>query len=207
SAMYRFMAPHTPNEPDHLLYQMGLNQFDPAPTYVRKHVMDLYDKQADLRYLLCYGGVPPYPESEKGAEPFMNSYIAWNPGGMKLSEVYLMIAECYARQNNAGKAMEYLNLLREKRTLKAKYEEWTTEDAKVAFKWIREERKRELVLTCNGFFDMRRYAKQLNETWTKEYTTIGGEVKNYTLSPDSPLMIYPFPQNATETADLIQNTK
>lgn len=98
--------------------------------------------------------------------------MKWNPGGMRLSEVYLMIAECYARKGDKDNAMKYLNDLYRNR-VRTGTPELTANDADEAFKLIREERKRELVLTYNGFFDMRRFCTEFNETLTKTYVNAG----------------------------------
>ena len=42
--------------------------------------------------------MPPRPTAETGAIMFGSTNVKWNPGGMRLSEVYLMIAECYAKK-------------------------------------------------------------------------------------------------------------
>lgn len=54
---------------------------------------------------------------------------------------------------------------------------------------------------------MRRFSVQLNETFTRTYINEAGETKELTLKPGSPLYVWPFPQNAMETSNLIQNTK
>ena len=87
------------DDPENLLFQFGLNQFSPSPSYVRKPIIDLYDKNSDLRYIMCFAYyMPDRPTAEVGAVAMMNSNIKWNCGGIRLSEVYLMVAECYARK-------------------------------------------------------------------------------------------------------------
>ena len=170
-------------------------------------MIDLYDKNNDLRYITCWAYyMPARPTAETGAVMFGSTNVKWNPAGMRLSEVYLMIAECYARKGNKDNAMKYLNDLYRNR-VKTGTAELTAADADEALKLIREERKRELVLTYNGFFDMRRFCTQFNETLTKTYVNEAGETKTYSLRPDSPLLVWPFPQQAMETSNLVQNTK
>jgi len=201
------------DDPENLLYQFGLNMFSPSPIFVRKPIIDLYDKNSDLRYIMCFSyGMPPRPTAEVGAVPMMSSNIKWNCGGIRLSEVYLMVAECYARKGDKENALYYLNELRKKRMKPGTYADLTATDADEAFRLVRDERKRELLLTSNGFFDMRRFCAEFNETLTKEYvmknsTTGKITTKTYTLRPDSPLLIWPFPKNAMETSNLVQNTK
>lgn len=207
-SLWGMLASHPRNHPENLLYAFLLNDMEPSPNYIRKPVVDLYEKDADLRYITCLGYyVPDRPTAEAGAVQFMSPQVKWNCGGMRLSEVYLMVAESYARKGDKEHALLYLNDLRKNRMLASKYEDLEAADAAEALKLVREERKRELVLTTNGFFDMRRYCTQFNETLTKEYTNAAGEAQIYTLRPDSPLLVAPFPQNAMETSDLVQNTK
>ena len=211
-SMWSSYVYRTEDNPENLLYQFGLNQFDPSPSYVRKPIIDLYDKTNDLRYVMCISyAMPARPTAEVGAMPMMCQNIKWNCGGIRLSEVYLMVAECYARKDDKTNALYYLDELRKMRFLPAGYKASEAADAKAAFQLIRDERKRELLLTSNGFFDMRRFCAEFNETLTKEYVmknSTTGEIttKTYTLKPDSPLLIWPFPKNAMETSDLIQNT-
>ena len=198
------------DDPENLLYQFGLNQFDPVPSMIRKPLVDLYDKSNDLRYVMCVSGSKP-KTAEIDAMSIMCSKVNWNCGGIRLSEVYLMVAECYARKDDKTNGLFYLDELRKMRFLPAGYKASEAADAKEAFRLIRDERKRELLLTSNGFFDMRRFCAEFNETLTKEYvmknaTTGETTIKTYTLKPNSPLLIWPFPKNAMETSDLIQNT-
>ena len=112
-------------------------------------------------------------------------------------------AECYARQGDMANTVKYLNDLRKHRILKNYYQdlpEPTDKDA--AMKIVREERKRELVFTSNGFFDMRRFCAEFNETLTREF-----EEETYTLKPTSHLLTYPFPVAAMQNSNLIQNSK
>lgn len=211
-SMWGMYAKHDATDPENLLYQFSTTKDDPYPMYLRPVVLDLFDKTSDLRYITCIAyGMPPRPSTEPGAIMYGSMQVKWNPCGIRLSEVYLMIAECYARKDNPVKAMEYLNILREKRIMTKFYTELQTNDPAEALKWVREERKRELMLTCNGFFDMRRFCTQFNETLTKNYTYKNTEnvyeTKTYTLSPQSHLLVFPFPLNAMETSNLIQNSK
>ncbi len=200
-------ASFSDSDPEHLLYQFAHTHSDPYPQYARKDVIDLYDKDNDLRYITCWAHyMPDRPTAEPDCVMFGGMKVKWNPGGMRLSEVYLMIAECYARKGDKDNAMKYLNDLYRNR-VRTGTPELTANDADEAFKLIREERKRELVLTYNGFFDMRRFCTEFNETLTKTYVNAAGETKEYTLKPDSPLLVWPFPQQAMETSNLVQNTK
>lgn len=207
-SMFRMMAPmiyfnHPYEDAENLLSQNGLTQFDPSPNMVRKPVMDLYVPKEDLRYTFYLGTMPTRPTAEPGSVSLsLSAGYHWNPAGIKLSEVYLMAAECYARRNDKENAMKYVNEVRKNRIIAKYYVALTAADDADAMRIVREERKRELLFTSNGFFDMRRFCTEFNETLTRE---IGGET--YTLQPGSHLLTFPFPVSAMQNSNLIQNSK
>ena len=98
--------------------------------------------------------------------------------------------------------MKYVNDLRKNRLIKTYYADLTAADATEAMKIVREERKRELLFTTNGFFDMRRFCTEFNETLTREF-----DGNTYTLKPTSHLLTFPFPVAAMQNSNLIQNSK
>lgn len=201
---------HKYSHPENLLYcpsRMG-----GAPVALRKHLRDSFDSKADLRYnAIC---LPSYerPTQEPGCLQFMNAtIILLNESGIRLSEVYLMIAECYARQGNIDLTLKYLNDLRkvrhDARYYKALVAADVDNDKDKALTYVRQERARELFSSCNSFFDMRRFCTEFNETLTKTYTDTNGSSHTYTLKPDSHLLTFPFPIKAMQTTNLIQNSK
>lgn len=193
------------NASENLLYQFGTTYTDPFPMYLTSDVVKLFDEEADLRKLYCLRYRRSHETAPEGHLEFASMGIKWNPSGMRLSEVYLMLAECYARKGtpaDIAQSMNYLDALRSRRNITSRYRRLTTSDPAEALRFVREERKRELFLTCNGFFDMRRFCCEFNETLTKEF-----EGKTYTLSPNSTLLTFPFPLKAMQTSDLKQNSK
>ena len=189
---------------ENLLYQFGTTHSDPYPMYITNAVLDLFE-DSDLRELYCVRYNQTHATAPQGNREFASQGIKWNPSGMRLSEVYLMLAECYARKGtptDIATAMNYLDQLRSKRNITGRYTTFAPDNAADALRLVREERKRELFMTCNGFFDMRRFASEFKETQTKEF-----EGKTYTLSHDSHLLTFPFPLKAMQTSDLKQNSK
>lgn len=190
---------------ENLIYQFGTTYTDPFPMYLTSDVIELFDHEADLRELYCLSYRRTHETAPEGDRTFASMGIKWNPAGMRLSEVYLMLAECYARKGSAAdiaNAMNYLDALRSHRSITSRYKRLTTDNAAEALKMVREERKRELFFTCNGFFDLRRFATEFNETQTKVF-----EGQTLTLSPTSTLLTFPFPLKAMQTSDLKQNSK
>jgi len=193
------------DSPENLIYLFGSTDTDPFPMYLTKDVIDLFEEGADLRELYCIRYRRTHETAPEGDREFATMGVKWNPAGIRLSEVYLMLAECYARKGTTAdiaKAMEYLDVVRSNRCITGKYTKLNTSDADEAMRFVREERKRELFLTCNGFFDLRRFCTEFNETLTKEF-----DGQTYTLSPKSTLLTFPFPMKAMQTSDLKQNSK
>ena len=188
--------------PENLFYQHGYNFMSPHPTMVPKSVVSLFTPKEDLRYVFSMETMPSRPTADPGSKDVQNMQLYWNCGGIKLSEAYLMAAECYARKGDTGNAMQYINDLRKNRIITKYYADLTAADKDEAMKIVREERKRELLLTHNGFFDMRRFCTEFNETLTEEYDGV-----TYTLKPTSHLLTYPFPVVAMQNSNLIQNSK
>ena len=190
---------------ENLLYQFGTTYNAPFPMYLSSDVINLFEPNADLRELYCIRYRRTHETAPEGHREFASMGIRWNPSGMRFSEVYLMLAECYARKGSPediAKSMAYIDMLRSHRNITARYTRLNTTDATEALKVVREERKRELFFTYNGFFDLRRFATEFNETQTKVF-----EGETYTLSPTSTLLTFPFPLKAMQTSDLKQNSK
>lgn len=209
--MYRSGLMHRFSHPENLLFCPS--RTGGAPVILRKHLKETFDAKADLRYnLICNPTMKDRPTAEPGCLYFMSStIIQLNESGIRLSEVYLMIAECYARKGNIDLALKYLNDLRKTRFYAKYYKDIVPADVNnnkdEMLTYIRQERARELFSSCNRFFDMRRFCTEFNETLTKTYTDSNGSTHTYTLKPDSHLLTFPFPIKAMQTTNLIQNSK
>lgn len=121
--------------------------------------------------------------------------------GMKTTEVYLMLAECYARENNFAEAVAVLNKLRAKRILAGGTVNLTVPTTrKETMDLVINERRRELILGFNRFLDLKRlntepeYAKTIVRRFPLVNKTVPQQT--YTLQPNSRLYIIPFPLNA-----------
>lgn len=120
--------------------------------------------------------------------------------GMRTPEVYLMLAESYAREGNLTEAMNTLNKLRANRITSGTVALPTPATTQEAVKLIIEERRKELLMGVHRFFDLKRlnnepdYAKTVTHTFPIVNKTV--PQKTYTLPPDSRLYIIPFPQDA-----------
>jgi tetratricopeptide (TPR) repeat protein len=119
----------------------------------------------------------------------------FNAGGITTTEVYLIKAECLARDGKYGEAMSELNKVRETRILADKYSPLTASTEEQAIEYIRRTKDNELILTLTPFADARRYNLE-----TKYARTLSKVVEGttYSLSPASHLWTMPFPMGAIE---------
>ncbi|HEX8014788.1 MAG TPA: RagB/SusD family nutrient uptake outer membrane protein [Flavobacterium sp.] len=117
--------------------------------------------------------------------------------GMKTTEVYLMLAECYAREDKLTEAVDILNTLRAKRILSGTVNLTVPATRKETMELVINERRKELLLGFNRFFDLKRLNTETEyaKTITRVFPIVNKTVpqKTYTLLPSSRLYIIPFP--------------
>lgn len=120
--------------------------------------------------------------------------------GIQVPEVYLTLAEADARLGNLDDAMAKVNALRVKRiTAAAEATLAVPSTIKETMDIIIAERRKELVLGFNRFFDLKRYnldaeyAKTVERKFPLVNTTV--PQVTYKLPPNSKLYIIPFPQD------------
>lgn len=123
-----------------------------------------------------------------------NGYFNW--GGLTTTEVYLIKAECLARQaqnGDFGEAMNVLNTVRQTRIRPEVYQPLSASTLAEALELIRRTKDNELIFSIVPFADARRFNQEgtYARTMTKTY-----EGETYTLRPDSHLWTMPFPAGA-----------
>ncbi len=131
----------------------------------------------------------------------------FNYGGITTTEVFLIKAECLARNGAIEEALNVVNDLREKRILASNYSDLTAVDLNEAMAHIVQLKRNELIMSIVPFCDTRRLNHEgtFTITLTKE---VDGET--LTLSPNSHLWTMPFPQGATDNpgnGSLTQNVE
>lgn len=106
---------------------------------------------------------------------------------LRLSDVYLLLAEAYANNNNETKALEYLNKVRTRAKLPAA----TAGDV---FTKVKKERQLELCLEGDRYFDLVRWGDAVTELTGEEYDAGGF---NYATGKPGVATkgLFPIPQN------------
>lgn len=188
---------------DNLFYAAG-NNIDPtlfAPTYeILSGVYEpgniIKDSSAVYNYQLgaIYVGLPNIPA-------WLAPTYESNSAGMTTSDLVLMKAECLIRTGKIGEGMDEINKIRVRRIFPYAPLSASTEAAGMAA--LQKVSRIEFLFTWRNFANLKRWNIEGRYPVKIERTVNG--VK-YTLKPNSPLWIFPFPQSATQfNATLTQN--
>ncbi|MBS7199210.1 MAG: RagB/SusD family nutrient uptake outer membrane protein [Bacteroidales bacterium] len=127
-----------------------------------------------------------------------------NSVGIRTEDMILVKAECLARGNNTvAAAMETLNDLRKFRIHPDDFQKLEASSGVEAMKHVMNVSRIEYLFTYNNFFNLKRWNTE--EQYKQNITrTVNG--KTYTLRPDSPYWVMPFPAQATRyNPSLTQN--
>lgn len=125
--------------------------------------------------------------------------------GISVNELYLISAECYARQNKIPEAMAALNSLLITRWKQGTFIPYTVTGEDDALSQILEERRKELPFTGNlRWEDLRRLNKdpRFEKTLVR---VIGGET--YSLPPNDNRYVYALPDIEIQLSGLEQNPR
>lgn len=136
----------------------------------------------------------------------MSSYV--NAYGITSDRMYYTAAECYIRTGQIAKGLDLVNQVREKRVDAAHYEPLQADDEKSAMTMLQKCKWIESICTYENFFDCKRWNTESDyrKTITRTLYDSDGNALSYSIAPDSPLWIFPFPQNVTtKNPSLTQN--
>jgi len=124
--------------------------------------------------------------------------------GIATDEIYLIKAECAARRQDYPTALTYLNTLLVNRYTKGTYVPYTTASSANLLNIILLERRKELVWRGNlRWDDLRRLNKEgANITLTRVLNGV-----TYTLPPNSPLYVFPIPDDEIALSGIQQNLR
>ncbi|MES2456870.1 MAG: RagB/SusD family nutrient uptake outer membrane protein [Bacteroidota bacterium] len=129
--------------------------------------------------------------------------FAINTIGITTTDTYLIKAECQARSNDVVGAMATLNALRKKRVKTSVYTDLNATTEPQAMAHLMKFSRTEFLYTFKNYLNIKRWNTEdaYKQTITR---TVNGVA--YTLKPESPLYIFPFPLSATDyNTNLTQN--
>lgn len=131
----------------------------------------------------------------------------WNSEGLKTTHMYLIIAEAEIHKGDYDAAMRALDAIRVMRIDPSVYTplEGTIKTEADAIFHLKQTSHGENIYSCYNYMQRKRWnqVEGYKETFTRD---IAGQV--FTLTPDSPMWIFPFPVNAVSlNPNLTQNYK
>jgi len=141
-----------------------------------------------------------------GPTIFQGSYFGFGTkfSGLATDEMYLIRAECYARQGKTSPAMQDLNTLLAKRWEAGTFSMVTATDANDALAKIIKERRKEFIFRGLRWTDLRRLNKdpRFSVTLTRK---VNGQT--YTLPPNDPRYVLPIPDDVIRLSGITQNQR
>lgn len=183
-------------------------------------LQDLYDKEHDLRYKYHFvEGVMDMYRCDYSYPVYVFFSMTHMPSGPSTAEMYLIKAECLARQGDYMLAMETLNTLRAKRMLPGEWVKLQANNPAEAIRHILEERRREMPF-AQRWFDLRRLnnnedpnddVEAVSRTFYRVSSTAIYSKEapvTYTLEKNSRKYAFPINQNEIEVSngEMKQNT-
>ncbi|MBQ7685364.1 MAG: RagB/SusD family nutrient uptake outer membrane protein [Bacteroidaceae bacterium] len=126
-----------------------------------------------------------------------------NTGGITSEQMYYIAAECNIRTGNIAEGMRLVNEVRKYRIAPEQYQPLTATTEQEAMRAMQRCKRIECLFTYNTFADMKRWNTEdaYRQTITRQ---LAGQT--YTLSPTSPLWVFPFPKEAVRfNSSLTQN--
>jgi hypothetical protein len=118
----------------------------------------------------------------------------YNASGLTTVDMHLTKAECLIRDGKFMQAVDILNDIRENRIISSMYAPVTVANATEAFTLLKRVSRTENWFGCRNYINLKRWNTEDAYKETLQKTLLGVD---YELKPDSPLWIFPFPQNAT----------
>lgn len=196
------------------MYMTGYNEMNFAQSYVISPELRTLFGTNDARFNLFFNSTSTTNLDQGSNTAYWATQYTrffYPTVGMKTPEVYLMLAECYAREDNFIQAVGVLNTLRAKRILSGTVNLAVPTTRTATMQLVINERRKELLLGFHRFFDLKRLNNETEyaKTITRVFPVVNKTVpqKTYTLQPNSRLYIVPFPLSAlTKNPKLTLNT-
>jgi hypothetical protein len=182
------------------MYMTGYNEMNFAQSYVISPELRTLFGTNDARFNLFFNTASTTNLDQGSNTAYWATQYTrffYPTVGMKTPEVYLMLAECYAREDKFNDAVTVLNTLRAKRIVSGTVNLAVPTTRKETMELVINERRKELLLGFNRFFDLKRLNNETEyaKTITRVFPIVNKTVpqKTYTLQPNSRLYIMPFP--------------
>ncbi|MCM1051424.1 MAG: RagB/SusD family nutrient uptake outer membrane protein [Paenibacillus sp.] len=180
-------------------------------TCMSKELASLFSPDDYIRkYEIGWDGMPTWSDSAvEYAYPGGLIYtsfgdVMFNNYGIRTEDMYYLLAETNIRAGKIDEGLDYVDKVQMRRIEEYIPLKGTGLSQPEAMKKMQEAKKVEMYGTYNSFFDCKRWntESEYRATITRDL----GEYGTFTLSPESPLWVMPFPANATRyNPSLTQN--
>lgn len=204
SRTYRFPA-NPFDHPEVIFFATGVSYLSVMPATSTQSTIneELYNSyaSADLRKELFYSINTAKQVKYRGCYTGANSNFA----GLATNELYLISAECFARDEKNEMALQRINSLLQNRYKTGQYIPFTINDNETLLRFILQERRKELIgVGILRWADLKRLNRE-----TRFQKTIIRQLKGktYLLEPNSPLYALPIPNNEVQLSGLTQNPR
>lgn len=190
--------------PDVVIYKGGSAKLSAGDYNLSTELIGLFNKETDLRWQLFVTDYDYYVMTPGSDYYRIAAMYHPNNPGINVGEMWITEAEALCREGDIDGALFALNTLRKKRYVAASYTDITERDPETLLNLILEERRRELMFKGMRWFDLKRLNKEPRFAKTVTHELLG---ETYTLEPNSPHYVLPFPSKVIAANPLIkQNT-
>lgn len=200
----------TTNENNNLLYMnMGIRGC-PTMALISPYTVSLFEAND---YVLLYDTKGGWSASDgenysglKGVKAYSGWSTMCNIWGLTSEQLHYLAAECLIRTGKTDEGLALVDQVRAMRVESPTPFAGTTSSEEEAMALLQKAKWVECIATPFNFFDMKRWNTEAKykRTITHDFGALG----KYTVSPESPLWVMPFPSNAVRyNSSLTQNYK
>lgn len=181
--------------PENLFYA-GVNRTDPSGMVPSLEAFNnLYEpgniiKDSTNTYNMIFG---PAATGVPGTAYYFHGGYQGNLAGMTTADLVLIKAECLIRTGKINDGMAEINKIRIRRI--APFTLLTATNEAQAMAHLQRTSRIEFLFTIRNFINIKRWNREGKYPITLERTLNG---VTYTLQPNSPLYVFPFPQSVTQ---------
>lgn len=189
------------NSENNYLYMYGGVPVNIAYTCLSKETAALMSHDNYLyKYPMSWSGGPALYDGEDetgvpGSIVFGIFGGYWNNYGVRTEDMFFILAETCIRDGRVDEGLEFVDRVQSGRIEGYSPLNGTGLTADRAMKEMQDAKRLECYGTYNNFFDLKRWNTEPDYRTT--VTRDLGEYGTYSIAPDSPLWIMPFPSNAT----------
>lgn len=149
----------------------------------------------------------PYQTTPDGCLQCTIADARINVWGLRSESMYYLTAECLIRSGKIQEGLAQIDKVRATRIENPEiWSQKTGLSEAEAMKMLQDSKRFEFIKTFENFFDRKRWNSEdaYKTTIVRDLTSLG--LGTYSIGPDSPLWVFPFPMNATKyNASLTQN--